>query len=200
MKLLKKHNRVDEKTLIPKLLIGDQQAFRMLVAAFQEKVLNTCYGFVNSKEEAEDLTQEVFVEVFRSIEKFRGDAKLSTWIYRIAVRKSLEEIRKRKRQKRAAYFKSLIGLEGVAETVADNSKNPHQELESKQRATIMQKMLDKIPENQRIAFTLHKYEGLSYREVAEIMGLSLPAVESLMHRAKASLKKKLSVYYKNKMI
>ena len=90
---------MDEKTLIPKLLDGDHQAFRMLVDAFQEKVLNTCYGFVNNKQEAEDLTQEVFIEVFRSIGKFRGDAKLSTWIYRIAVSKSLEEIRKRKRQK-----------------------------------------------------------------------------------------------------
>jgi len=129
---------LDETTLIPKLKAGDHQAFRMLVEAYQEQVLNTCYGFVHNKEEAEDLTQEVFVEVFRSIEKFRGDAK--------------------------------------------------------------QKMLEKIPENQRIAFTLHKYEGLSYKEVAEIMGLSLPAIESLMHRGKTNLKKKLSVYYKNKMI
>ncbi len=191
---------MDEKTLIPKLLDGDHQAFRMLVDAFQEKVLNTCYGFVNNKEEAEDLSQEVFIEVFRSIGKFRGDAKLSTWIYRIAVSKSLEEIRKRKRQKRAAYFKSLIGLEGVAEVVASTNSNPHQELEAKQRMEIMQEMIERIPKNQRIAFTLHKYEHLSYQEVADIMLLSLSAVESLMHRAKTNLKKRLTVYYKNRMI
>lgn len=191
---------MDETALIPKLIAGDHQAFRMLVEAFQEKVLNTCYGFVHNKEEAEDLTQEVFIEIFRSIGKFRGDAKLSTWVYRIAVSKSLEEIRKRKRQKRAAYFKSLVGLEGAAQKVASPTHNPHQTLESKQRSEIMQQTLEKLPKNQRIAFTLHKYEGLSYQEIADVMGLSLSAIESLMHRGKVNLKQRLTVYYKNKMI
>ena len=167
---------------------------------YQEKVLNTCYGFINSREEAEDLTQEVFVEVFRSISGFKENAKLSTWIYRIAVSKSLEEIRSRKRKKRAAYFKSLIGLETAQEIVATKDKDPHEVLEDAQRLEIMQQAIEKLPENQRIAFTLHKFEQLSYQEVAEVMGSSVSAVESLIHRAKNNLKKYLYRYYEKKMI
>lgn len=191
---------MDENVLTTKLKSGNNEAFRVLIDTYQEQVLNTCNGFVRNREEAEDLTQEVFIEVFRSIQNFRGDSKLSTWIYRIAVSKSLEELRNRKRLKRAAYFKSLIGLENAADRVAAPDRNPHQLVEDQQRAAIMQEMLDKLPENQRIAFTLHKYEGLPYQEIAEVMGVSLSATESLIHRAKTNLKKKLSVYYKNKLI
>ncbi len=160
---------MDDNALITKLKIGSNEAFRILVETYQEKVLNTCYGFMRNKEEAEDLTQEVFIEVFRSIHKFRGDSKLSTWIYRIAVSKSLEEVRSRKRQKRAAYFKSLIGLEVASEVVASNARDPHQLLEDEQRAEVLHQMMGQLPESQRIAFTLHKYEGMSYKEIAAVM-------------------------------
>lgn len=189
-----------ETSFIDALKSGNEAAFQQLVSTYQDKVLNTCYGFMTNREEAEDLTQDVFVEVFRSIHNFKGESKLSTWIYRIAVSKSLEEIRSRKRQKRAAYFKSLIGLEVASEIVASNNKTPHELLEDQQRVIILQEAIEKLVENQRTAFTLHKYEQLSYKEVAEVMKLSLPAVESLMHRAKMNLKKDLYNIYKKKLI
>ncbi len=192
--------QVTESAFIDQLQSGNQRAFRQLVDDYQEKVLNTCFGFVNNRQEAEDLTQEVFVEIFRSVPKFRRDAKLSTWIYRVAVSKSLEELRRRKRQKRAAYFKSLIGLEVAQEIVASNDKDPQSQLEDAQRLEILHQAIEKLAENQRIAFTLHKYEQLRYQEVADVMNISLSAVESLIHRAKTNLKKRLHHYYENKMI
>ncbi|MFT4667845.1 MAG: RNA polymerase sigma-70 factor (ECF subfamily) [Polaribacter sp.] len=185
---------------IKDLKSGNEQAFQQLVNEYKDKVLNTCYGFINNREEAEDLSQEVFIEVFRSISKFKGQSKLSTWIYRIAVTKSLEEIRSRKRQKRAAYFKSLIGLEVAQEIVATKDKDPHVLLEDQQRLLILETAIEKLAENQRISFVLHKYEQLSYKEAAEVMGISLSAVESLIHRAKINLKKHLHDYYKKKLI
>jgi RNA polymerase sigma factor (sigma-70 family) len=189
-----------ESSFIAQLKSGDEQAFQQLIQEYQQKVLNTCYGFINSKEEAEDLTQDVFIEVFRSVPQFNGDSKLSTWMYRIAVTKSLEELRRRKRQKRAVYFKSLIGLDIAQEIVATKDRNAQDLLEDEQRMHILKNAVDKLPENQRIAFTLHKYEQLSYKEVSDIMGVSLSAIESLMHRAKANLKKDLTDYYEKNII
>jgi len=189
-----------EAHFIAELKSGDEQAFQLLVNEYKDRVLNTCYGFIHNREEAEDLCQEVFIEVYRSISKFKQQSKLSTWIYRIAVSKSLEEIRSRKRQKRAAYFKSLIGLDLAKEIVAAKDKDPQALLEDQQRILIMEAAIEKLAENQRISFVLHKYEQLSYKEVAEVMGLSLSAVESLIHRAKLNLKKHLHDYYKKKLI
>jgi RNA polymerase sigma factor (sigma-70 family) len=189
-----------ESSFIAQLKSGDEQAFQQLIQEYQQKVLNTCYGFINSKEEAEDLTQDVFIEVFRSVRQFNGDSKLSTWLYRIAVTKSLEELRRRKRKKRAAYFKNLTGLDVAQEIVAAKDRNAQDLLEDEQRIHILQNAVDKLPENQRIAFTLHKYEQLSYKEVSDIMGVTLSAMESLMHRAKANLKKDLFDYYEKNII
>ncbi|HLF34034.1 MAG TPA: sigma-70 family RNA polymerase sigma factor, partial [Cyclobacteriaceae bacterium] len=99
---------VSDSQFVGLLRRGDEQAFRQLVEEYQDKVYNTCLGFVRNEEEADDLAQEVFVEVFSSVQSFRGDSKLSTWIYRIAVTKSLELIRSKKRKKRFAVLKSVF--------------------------------------------------------------------------------------------
>ena len=91
---------MEEAELLQKLKAGDKAAFSELVRLYSNRVINTCYRFLLDKEDAEDVSQEVFIEVFQSIGSFRGDAKLSTWIYRIAVTRSLDEIKKRNRKKR----------------------------------------------------------------------------------------------------
>jgi RNA polymerase sigma-70 factor (ECF subfamily) len=87
----------DEQTLVQQLQAGDETAFRQLIAAYEERVLNTCLGFVPNLQDAEDLAQDVFVDVFRSIRSFRGDSGLSTWIYRIATNRCLGYLRQQKR-------------------------------------------------------------------------------------------------------
>ena len=188
---------MDETQIIPQLKEGNETAFKSLVDTFQEKVLNTCLGFVPNRHDAEDIVQDVFMEVFRSINKFRGDSKLSTWIYRITTTKCLEHIRAKKREKRKSFFQSLIGMHENADRIkAIDYNHPGVLLENKERSKTLFAAIEKLPENQRVAFTLHKIEGLSYREITEIMEMSLSSVESLMFRAKKNLQKTLGGFYK----
>ena len=184
--------------LIEKLKNGDAESFRLVVEKYQKLVLNCAYKFLRNRESAEDLTQEVFIELFESINSFRAEAQLSTWIYRIAVTKSLNHIKSLKRKKRFAMVVSLFSEDKVEENIAaPENMNPDQELENQERAKILTWALDKLPENQRVAFTLSKYKEMSYEEISSMMNMSIPSVESLIHRAKTNLKKELYGYYKN---
>ena len=190
-----------DKSFISDLKAGKAPAFRKLVLTYQDQVVNTCYGFVQHREEAEDLAQEVFLEVVKNIGRFRGEAKLSTWMYRVAVNKSLDYLRQQQRKKRSAYTRSLEGVssEETAQSLSVHA-TPQQHLEQQERQEILFHAIAQLSQKQRVAFTLHKVEGLSYQEVGEVMGLSNSSIESLIHRAKKNLKKRLFVYYRQKMI
>jgi RNA polymerase sigma-70 factor, ECF subfamily len=188
---------MEDFELIQLLKTGDDESFRTVVDRYQKFILNTCNKFVYDKETAEDLTQDVFIEVYKSINSFRMDSKLSTWIYRIAVTKSLDYLKSKKRKKRFAILQSLFGEDDMEEKFsAPDEMNPGKLLENQDRLKILNWALEKLPGNQRVAFTLSKYDEMTYQEIAEIMGTSVSAVESLIHRAKANLKKKLYGYYK----
>jgi RNA polymerase sigma-70 factor, ECF subfamily len=188
---------MDELELIKKLRNGDDEAFRIIVGKYQKLVLNCSYKFVRNRESAEDITQEVFVEVFESIHLFRAESKLSTWIYRIAVTKSLNSLKSLKRKKRFGMLVSLFGEDTAEERIpSPDSAGPEQEVENLERAKILNWALEKLPENQRIAFTLSKYDELNYDEISAILNTSISSVESLIHRAKTNLKKILFSYYK----
>ena len=180
------------------LKAGNRKAFRKLVEAYKNPVLNICYGFVQDRHFAEDLAQEVFLEVYRSLPDFREDANLFTWIYRIATTKSLDELRKQKRQKRRAFNSAMARQEEEPrlELLKGGMNDPEEDLIRKQQAEAIQHALNNIPEHQRIAFTLVNYQGLSYREVGEVMEKTSSAVESLLHRAKTNLRIKLEDYYR----
>lgn len=187
---------MEDFELIAQLKKGDGEAFRQLVDNYQKLVLNSCYKFVYNRETAEDLTQDVFIEVYRSINTFRADSKLSTWIYRISISKSLDYLKGQKRKKRFAILKSLFGEDEVEERIsAPESVGPDKVLENEDRVKVLAWALNKLPESQRIAFTLSKYDEMSYQEISEILGVSISSVESLIHRAKLNLKKKLYSYY-----
>ena len=184
-----------DQELIISLQENSESAFRQLIDQFQDRVYNTCLGLLQNAEEAEEAAQDVFMEVYKSIRKFRGDAKLSTWIYRIATTKSLERIRKRKSQKRFAFLKSLTGS-GVEEVQpVSDFMHPGVQLERKENAATLFKAIQQLPENQKVAFTLHKIEGLPYQEICDIMGISMSSVESLMFRARKNLQESLKEYY-----
>ena len=170
--------------------------FESIVRKHQEKVRNTCFRFVKNAEDAEDVAQEVFLQVYESMSHFRGEAELSSWIYRIAVNKSLDFIRLKTRKKRFAKLTSLFGF-GEKDEVLDIPvpENPHNELEGKERKQILDWAVNTLPERQKTAITLSRYEGFSNKEVADIMDMSVSAIESLIHRAKKSLHKELHVYY-----
>jgi RNA polymerase sigma-70 factor (ECF subfamily) len=181
---------------LDEIRIGDPDAFRQLVERYKEKIINTCFGFLKNREDAEDASQEVFIEVYGAINDFRQEAKLSTWIYRIAVTKSLDAIRKKNRKKRFGTVKQVLGLDNPIDQLPDEKLlNPEQRVTADERSRVLQQAVDFLPESQKIAITLSKIEGFSNKEIAEIMDVSLSSVESLIHRAKKNLYGKLYHYY-----
>lgn len=179
-------------------MTSQEEFFRNLVLEHQEMVVNTCYRFVFNREDAEDLAQDVFMEVYRSLDQFREEAKLSTWIYRIAVSKSLDHLRRMKRKKRFGSLKRLIGAEDPGEDIAAPSYDtPAETLAEKERVMILRNALDTLPDSQKTAFLLSKQDGYSNQEIADILNTSVSAVESLVHRAKKNLHEKLHAYYSN---
>ncbi len=181
-----------ESELIQNLKQQKEAAFTKLVKQYQDQVVNTCFGFVHDAEDSRDLAQEVFVEVYHSISKFREESGLGTWLYRIAVNKSLDFIRRKNRKKRFGIH-MRVGKLGATDQVdlAGRVDNPHTQLEVKERFVLLREAIARLPENQRIAITLHKFEECPSAKIAEIMDTSISAVESLLHRAKANLYKHL---------
>lgn len=179
--------------LIDELKKGSPQAFRTLVERFSRDVVRTCYSFVHNAEDAEDLAQEVFIEVYQSVHRFREESELGTWIYRIAINKSLDALRRISRKKRIADLKSLLMFK------SRSAGTPHQELEEKERQTILREHIALLPENQRVALVLSRYDRLSNRHIADIMAVSESAVESLLHRARENLRKNLAKYFEKKL-
>jgi RNA polymerase sigma-70 factor (ECF subfamily) len=187
---------MSETPWLIKLREGDEKSFRELVNQFRDRVFNTAIGILQHTENAEDVTQEVFVEVFRSVARFKGECSISTWIYRITVQKSLEHIRNSHRKKRSGILLSLFGKENQLNISEDIPfYHPGIRLENKERAAVLFSAIAKLPPNQRTVIILHKMEGLSHLEIAEIMENSVSSVESLMFRARQNLRGMLSDYY-----
>lgn len=190
--------RLDERILVEQLKHGDEAAFKTIVETWQNMVFNTALGIVQNAEDAEDIAQEVFVQVYQSISSFKGESKFSTWLYRITVTKSLDHERKKKRKKRFAFVRSIFGEQNEVLVNPPDFHHPGVVLDDKEDAAVLFSAIAELPENQRVAFTLNKVEGLSYQEVSEIMKSTVSSVESLMHRAKNNLKKKLEDHYNSR--
>jgi RNA polymerase sigma factor (sigma-70 family) len=186
-----------EQELLIRLQSGDELAFKTLVETHQKRVFNTVLAIVQDFEEAEDVSQEVFMEVFQSVRKFRGESKIFTWLYRIATTKALEEIRKKKTSKRFAFFTSLFGDSNEVLYESADFVHPGVVLEQQENSKVLFKAINQLPENQKVAYTLSNIEGLSYQEITEVMEVSLSSIESLLFRAKTNLKKSLGDYYKS---
>ncbi len=189
---------MDDRELIELLKQGDDQAFRTIVDQWEDMVYNTTLGIVQNESDAEDLTQDVFVQVYQSIGTFKGESKFSTWLYRIAITKSLDFLRKKKRKKRFAFVESLFGENNEEQNHPVDFVHPGVKLEQKESSIAVFKAIDKLPDNQKAAFVLQKLEGLSLQEISAIMNSSVSSVESLLHRAKQNLRKELESIYKNR--
>ena len=186
----------NQEKLIEKLKANDRAAFNELITLYKNNVINTCHRFLLNEQDAEDISQEVFIEIYQSIATFRGDAKLSTWIYRITITKCLDEIKKRNRKKRISSIGKLLHLDTISNWIAGGTM-PDKILHEDERLKEVGIVLNSLPENQRIAFTLSKIDGFSNTEIAEIMNTTTIAVESLIYRAKKKTTQKLLTILKN---
>lgn len=180
--------------LIQRIINGDQNALKTLYSELGVKVYNTALSYIQNESEAEEITQDVFVEVFNSAHQFRNQSSVSTWIYQITVRKSLDAIKYKTRAKRFGDVTSIFGFKESEIDIPD-FEHPGVIYEDKEEAKQLFAIIYRLPEKQKTAFILSYIEELPQKEVAEIMGLKLKAVESLLQRAKAGLKEKLKNKY-----
>lgn len=190
---------MEESDLIQKLRAGDQVAFKVLFEKFKLRVFNTCLSYLQHTEEAEEVTQDVFIEIYRSVSQYKAESTLSTWIYRISVNKCLDFLRHRKRKKRSGLLISLFKRESTELQIdTPHFHHPGVILENKEKASVLFKVVDQLPDQQKTAFILSQIEDLSQKEIAAVMKLSDKAVESLLQRAKANLRKELEILNPNR--
>ncbi len=176
---------------------NNKSLFTAFIQQHQPLVYNTALGILQNKEDAEETAQDVFVEVYHQYKSFKGDSSISTWLYRITTNKCIDLLRKRKSKKRFAYITNLFTPE-TNEPVADIALFSHPGIiaENKEKAVYLMKAIEQLPANQKTAFILCEMEMLSYKEIAEIMQLSLSSVEALLFRARQNLRKTLEQFYK----
>jgi RNA polymerase sigma-70 factor (ECF subfamily) len=182
---------VEESELINELYNHNPKAFAQLVDLYSPMVYSLVYKMIGTSQDAEDITQEVFIVIWTTIGSFKGESLLKTWVYRIAINKAHEFIRKKNRKKRKGYH---ISLEEKSNQLQENEPQPNELLEYQEMESAFNESLTKIPENQQIAFLLHRFEGLSYNEIAQEMKISHSAVESLIFRAKQNVSKWMKKY------
>ena len=168
--------------------------FADIVTERQQMVYNTALGIVQNEEDAEDITQEVFLKVYEGLKSFRQESSLSTWIYRITITTALDFEKQKKRHKRGGLMQRVFGYAEAVEK--PDFFHPGVVLDKKEDASVLFMAMKKLPEKQRTAFLLHKMEGLTNNEIAVIMETTLLAVESLQVRAKNNLRNHLKEYYK----
>lgn len=186
---------MNESELISLLKKKDREAFKSIVETWQNMVYNTALGILQNEQDAEDIAQEVFIQVFESISTFKEQSKFSTWLYRITISKAMDHIRKKKTKKRFAFIQSLYGKNDGVMIDPPDFFHPGVSIENKENAAALFKAIEKLPANQKTAFVLSRLEGLSYLEISDIMNLSNAAVDALLQRGKKNLQTSLREYY-----
>ncbi|MBK5195940.1 MAG: RNA polymerase sigma factor [Proteiniphilum sp.] len=176
---------MSDEQLIREITAGNDAAFKTLMERYQQQVFRTVMGFVHTKEDAEDITQEIFIRVYQSLNTFQGESELSTWLYRITLNMSLNFLRSNRKKRMLQSLEALF-------TLRSEEKTPLEELESAERDRRIRQAIDSLPERQRMAFILSRYEELPQKKIAAVMNRSEGAVEQLLQRAKENLQKKLS--------
>lgn len=166
---------------------GDERAFEELVRRHTRGLLNLVYRYLGDASRAEDVAQDIFVKVYRARRKYQPKAKFSTWLYRIAVNHCLNEIRARRSEPAVASPSDDL----VEETAGEH---PDARLGRAELQQAVKRAIDALPENQRMAVLLARYEEMNYGQIAETMGMSLEAIKALLHRAKENLKQALARY------
>jgi RNA polymerase sigma-70 factor, ECF subfamily len=178
---------------------GDDEAFSKLVVSYQDRLTTIFYHMTQNQEAAEDLAQDVFMRIYRARHGYQPNAKFSTWLFRIANNLAINAHRNRKRRKEIALpageSSSMNAVRQEERVLADKSSlMPHRQLDRNELQGVVQGAMDQLSERQRLTVLLHKFEGMSYAEIAETMDLTIPAVKSLLSRARDSLRAALEPY------
>lgn len=187
--------------LLAKIARGSEPALAELYTLFKTRVYNTALSYLQNVSDAEEVTQDVFVKIFQSAARFEQKSSVSTWIYRITVNQSLDRLNHRNRQKRFGVLVSLFRDNSPQEAISlPHFDHPGVLLEQKEHARILFQAIESLPDQQKTAFILSFIEGLPRQEAADVMEVSLKALESLLQRAKANLRTRLDYFFPERRI
>jgi len=184
-----------DRELVEKAKAGELRAFEELVNRYERKVYNIAYRITKNREEAEEVLQETFLSVYKSLKRFKGKSAFSTWLYRIAVNAALMRMRK-KRVETVSLDEPLISDNGdhLRREIPDWS-TPEDEIEKKRLMQVISEAIDSLPDGYKTVVLLRDGEGLSNSEVAHILKTSVPSVKAKLHRARMHLRSRLSDYF-----
>jgi len=191
---------MDDAELFLKFKRGDKSTFCQLVEKYQYAVINTCYRFLRNRDEAEEAAQEVFLKVYLSANSYQPRAKFSTWLFKIVMNLCLNKLRDKKKYSSLKIDNPFYKNQIENDIPALTESQPDKSYEHKELKRIIKDAIDSLPENQRVAIMLNKYEGFSYQDMAKILDCSVSSIQSRLFRAKESLKKKLEPYIKKDAI
>lgn len=185
----------DDATLVKGVQTGDTAAFDALVIRHKDRVFNLCYRLLGDPQEADDSAQEIFLKVFRSINRFRFEAAFSTWLYRIAVNTCKNRLKSSEyRQKKMTIRLEKIGNPDTGtppREIRDDGNSPGNHVERKERMRQIQEAVNALPPDQKTVVTLRDIQGFSYEEIADMTGLNLGTVKSRLSRARLGLREQL---------
>jgi RNA polymerase sigma-70 factor (ECF subfamily) len=172
---------------------GDMDCYEQLVQKYNRPIIHFMYRMVHNQAIAEELAQEVFLRIYRSRETYRAEAKFSTWLYRIATNLGVNHARDTRHERTAhtVYLDEPDSDTGSSPDLADSSPTVEQELLREERMKAIRQHVMALPERQRTAVLMHKYQGLDYREIGEVLKLSESATKSLLFRAYQTLRERL---------
>lgn len=178
-------NQQDDNVLIDRFLQGDETAFKTLVDKYKRKIYLTAYRLLGNHEDANDITQEVIIKTYKELKNFRRESSIYTWLYRITTNLSLNELKKRK-------IRSFFDFDELDEWLfKDEKQSPELSYRENELSNKIQEAINKLPEKQRVVFTLRYYDGLSYEEISEILGTSVGALKANYFHAINKLQKEL---------
>lgn len=185
---------MNDQELVKAVIRGDNSAMRDLISRYQDLVLNTCYKVLQSREDAQDIAQEVFIETYRSAAGLRNEENISFWLYRISLNKSINYLKRSQN----LLFRSIQQLESIfrpdmpggSASIPHSDDNPEESLEVAERQQMLSAAVASLPARQQKTFILYYYEELSYKEISTVLGLSVSSVESLLSRARENVRKR----------
>ncbi|MHB8859836.1 MAG: RNA polymerase sigma factor [Thermoleophilia bacterium] len=186
--------------LIAEIRQGKAEALETLVSRYETRVYNLSYKMLGNKQDAEDVLQDTFLNVVRSLDSFRSRSSFSTWLYRVATNAALTKLRQRSRRDKSEseFLDEVYSIKDAAHAesrLVDWSDRPAQQLLDDEAKRVMEEAIEELPEIYRVVFVLRDVQGLPATEVAEVLDLSVPAVKSRLHRARLFLRNRLSDYF-----
>lgn len=186
-------DRMDDAAIMLALRDGNMASFDFLVQKYRRPIIHFMYRMVHNQAVAEELAQEVFLRVYRSRETYRAEARFSTWLYRIATNLGVNYARDTRHERTAStvYLDAPDAETGITPDVADSTPGAEANLLRRERMNAIRQHVMALPERQRMAVLMHKYEGMDYRQIGDVLKLSESATKSLLFRAYQTLRERL---------